>query len=1005
MKAKGSAQVVHKSKAKKLLIFIPAALVALLVLAFLMVPLVVSSGPVQRFVVKKINTATGGSADMADLKMGWGKGVRVSDLTYSDKTGGLSLAVKRISTKPHYASLLGGKVSLGRTVVDEPQVRIDMRKMPEKGVSKPDRGPSTPSAEMPVHQVDLVVNDGNVQVTDRSDRTTELADINSELNLRPVGVATQLKVAMAVPAAATSAGVTAQANVNPSESKGWALEGITGKVSAQVSGLELETLGPLLALAGVKVDAKGNVSGKLDTQITDGRVENLTANATGKKVDVSSEALKGDRIQTENLSLDVKLAADRNKIDIDKLDMSTDFAVLNAAGTVPMSLNSLDSLLAADSTADIKASVRCDVAAVTAQLPQTLRIKEGMRITSGQIAGNIQTSTIGGQRKIQATAGLTDLAGIMDEKKLSLDQPVNLAAEIAASEGLTRFDKLDVTSSFARLSASGTTELLKYNAQADLSLLQAQLGQFVDFGAYHFAGSVAGNGQMSMTEESIGEVGLFTAKNLTFSAKEGTPPVTFGSDVTLGFDADYDPNLGALAVKFIEFNSELGKLETRNALIGIGEKAPPTNVTVKATNLDLAKAQPIVSQFAELPEKWTMAGIASSNLSMAKIKDGYAVKTDDAIINNLRVTSEGTEPFVQPQVKVVLDGEIYTAGGGYNLKTFTMDSPQLKLAASLSKIPAPENKTNLKGAAKADFDWAAAAPLARPFMPEGLDLYGHRATSINFASLYPAGQDKGFLRNLNARAKFGFDRASYMGLNFDAVDTDITVDRGILTLAPFSTKVNNGTASFAGKIDFNADLPVLQTPGPMQMARDVAINPETTAKLLQYVNPIFANVTLISGEANFDCEKMVIPLAKGEPNAIEVAGTLAINNINIRGTGLLGQILSISPAAARGAHLTVHPTAFTVKDSVMRYTDKMQIDFGEYPFDFTGAINVETLALGNYTVTTPYTTDFKPVRSSQAAGVKRVALPIRGTLGSPKLDTERFLQQQALGGLLDRLLK
>jgi hypothetical protein len=126
--------------------------------------------------------------------------------------------------------------------------------------------------------------------------------------------------------------------------------------------------------------------------------------------------------------------------------------------------------------------------------------------------------------------------------------------------------------------------------------------------------------------------------------------------------------------------------------------------------------------------------------------------------------------------------------------------------------------------------------------------------SVNFASLYPAGQNDQLLANLDAQAKFGFDKASYMGLNFDAVDTNMNIQKGVANLAPFSTTVNNGTFGFAGKIDFNEDSPTLKLPKPTEIAKGIEVNKETTKKLLKYVNPIFADVTAIKGVANFDCD-------------------------------------------------------------------------------------------------------------------------------------------------------
>lgn len=66
---------------------------------------------------------------MDDFSIGWFKGVKLTNVSYDDSAGNTSVKVRRIQTQPQYASLLGGKVKLGKTVVEGPQIYL---KVPEK---------------------------------------------------------------------------------------------------------------------------------------------------------------------------------------------------------------------------------------------------------------------------------------------------------------------------------------------------------------------------------------------------------------------------------------------------------------------------------------------------------------------------------------------------------------------------------------------------------------------------------------------------------------------------------------------------------------------------------------------------------------------------------------------------------------------------------------------------------------------------------------------------------
>jgi hypothetical protein len=278
---------------------------------------------------------------------------------------------------------------------------------------------------------------------------------------------------------------------------------------------------------------------------------------------------------------------------------------------------------------------------------------------------------------------------------------------------------------------------------------------------------------------------------------------------------------------------------------------------------------------------------------------------------------------------------------------------------------------------------------------------GKRQDTINFFSEYPAGQPDQLLANLNSKAKIGFDKAQYMGLYFGPTEVDIQIRNGLLDIAPFTTAVNNGQLSFAGRADFKQKPTLLKTPGPIEVAKNIQINKETTDKLLMYVNPIFANAVDVSGLANFSCQKLAIPLAKGAKNDIEVIGTISANKLQLQTSDLLGQILTIAGGSAR-EELTIHPTNFALQKGFLRY-DNMQVDVGNNPVNFKGVIGLDKSL--DMTVTLPYTTSGRTARVDRETTGDRITLPLKGTVTKPELDTAKLLEQQLQKQLEEQLRK
>ena len=204
-----------------------------------------------------------------------------------------------------------------------------------------------------------------------------------------------------------------------------------------------------------------------------------------------------------------------------------------------------------------------------------------------------------------------------------------------------------------------------------------------------------------------------------------------------------------------------------------------------------------------------------------------------------------------------------------------------------------------------------------------------------------------------------------------------------MEIAPFSITVNNGQVNFAGGVDFEQKPPMFKIAKQIHIVKDVQINKETTEKFLKYINPIFANAVNASGVANFDCERLAIPLGDTTGNELEIIGTISINQMRLQASDLLGQIFTAIGVRSHGQNMTLHPTRFVLQNGFLRYDD-MQLDVDNKPVNFKGVIGVMDKSL-DMTVTVTY---------SRKGRIRRVALPLRGTIDKPELDLGKLLEEQ-----------
>jgi len=974
-----------------------AAVLTLVLLVVILAPVYLSSDGFKQMIQTKIDRATGGTAAIGKLSVGWLKGVQISDFRFQDGAGWARVSISGIDAQPRLGALLGGALSLGETIIDKPSIEIDLRKRPAPVARPPGRttGPPKETAGLALLS-DLVVNDGTVRLTDTGGKTIQVANLDSRLSVRPPGQPSRIEVDMVVADAGDNAQIHASGTVTPAKSSGWTLKGTSGDVVVEVNDLKLGSLAAVFELAGVELQAKGRISADVKGTLKDGKMEAVTAKVTGRNLDITGAALKGDRLQTSRLEVNAELAQEGQAIRIEELKALTDWASLTASGTMPTSVKSMSDLLKTEASYDLQGEFDCNLPALLSQMPKTFALKENMQITAGRITGTASTTTQGGRAAIKVQTQVTGLAGNVDGKALMLSEPVVASLELSADEKKTQLDALNISAAFAKINASGDFEKIDYDGQIDLAKFQAELGKFADLGPYEMAGQARSKGQIAIQEKTMAVSGMASVTQLALASADGNSVAEPRADIDFALNLDREKQV--LAIDHTNVTGSFGQLTLANGTIPLNEESTvPLKAVVTARDLDLKKAKPYAVLFAGMPKTIELAGIAQSQITITGQNKVYRFQSDATKIQNFKLAVPEEEPFEQEQVTLLFDAQIDPNAKTINVERFRLDSPEIRIEKGQFEKTRQGKTTRVSGAIEGEWDWAAVGQIASPFLPAGLDLAGRRPVSLNFASTYPTDDPNSLMANLDASSSASFESAHYKGLNVGPTAVEVQIEQGMMTITPFTTTVNNGQLNFAANANFKEKSRLLRTPEPMLLAQGIELNKEMTAQLLQYVNPLFANVTGISGIANFQCEKLAIPLAADSGVQAEVVGTFSASDVLVEASGLLDEILKASGENLRGQKLTVRPTRIAFQNGVVQYSN-MQIDVGDNPITFGGRIGQDGKL--DMTVTLPWTLRGRTARvgRDRDAG-PRIDVSLTGTIDRPKLDLGRLLQDQVFKAL------
>ncbi|MFC1781073.1 hypothetical protein ACFLZ8_02270 [Planctomycetota bacterium] len=992
-----------KRTVKRIITLVLILILFLFILIVLAVPVFVSSATGRRFILSKINNADIGTADFTYLSMGWFKGIKIDDLSFDDSSGQVSVKVKQVATEPQYRSLLVGNLAFGKTKIDSPQIDIKLKPKQPKEISTATQSKNAPVETLGIAFVtDIEVSDGKVRLTGEDDNTVELKNINSNVNLRLPGSESSFELDMIVAAADKESTVTAEGRITPvkqNTKSGWTFTAADSDIAINVGELNLESLEPFLAMAGVDIKAKGNISVDIQSRFVGGEIDNISGTIKGSQLEIETGQAQ-EKIQTSVLDVDLKLTRNEQMINIENAHLTTDWAEIDAGGTIPTNIKSLDSFLSADADYDLSGTFDLDLAAVVSQIPTTLGLKEGMEISSGTITGNINTIGSAGQKQLQAAAELADLKGSVEGKQIALSAPILAEAQVSPGEAGVNVDNLVVSAPFMKINAAGNLENVKFDGQADLAMLQAELGQFVDIGPYKIAGQFVETGMVSISEKAVALTGSSTIEGLDITGPNDVRASVPRGEITYALNLERENNI--LNVNSLEGDMSFGQFNIKDALVPLDiETDEPLSLTVAVSQIDLAKLLPFAVLFGGLPEGTELAGIAESQVSVSSQKQIYTIKSDSTQVGNLKFAYPDNIPIEQDKVTIVFETELDIAQKNVNRIIFRLESPQLNIPQANISQQNQDGKTKLSGQVELEYDWSAVSSIAGPYMPEGLELQGQRTDNISFASEYPIDEPNKLLVNLTANAGLGFEQAGYMGLDFGPTDVNIVVENGLLQIPFFTTTVNEGQLNFAARADFTQQPAVFTTPVPLDIIKDIQLNDPITQQLLKYLNPLFGDASNVSGIANLSCEKLSIPLDAEEKNSAEIVGTVSVTQLTLQTSGVLGQILTILDSSTRSSVITIHPTNFVLRDGYLRY-DNMQVDIGNNPVNFEGVIGLDKSL--NMTVTLPYTTDGRTVRVGDS-NARRITLPFKGTVDKPEIDMGKLLENQLKNEIENQILR
>lgn len=531
-----------------------AAGTALLLLAAWLAPALVAHTPLRNRVLASLAGDIDGELRAGGASFGWFSSPILRDVELRDRSGQTLFAGETLTGDKTLAGLLLDSGQAGRFRLEGVELTLVLD---EKGSNVQDvfapwlTGES--SLECPA--VSLEVSEATVTIQDKVSKkswkfqhvstTLDLAkDWSEPLRLKAAGDLAHGKPSQGNPALGKSplGGRTAHVAADATLTRKAASDGppeTKGHVHLTAKALPLALLDGVFRRAKSDVRAAGRLTSDLVCDVAVGGTSPPHVTVEGKST-IDDLALSGpwrqqERLELARLDVPCRVTCNGQRLRIERLAAQCDLGAVSLQGAFEIDLGQpvQSALWSALLRQNYALRGEVDVAALAQALPDTLRIRDGLQFTEGDLQFDLARQVKaprGAGRAAESDASATwnghlnldRLAAMHHGRRLSWDKPVQVT--FAARDGSTGpiVDNLLCESSFLKFEAAGTLSDLSLSAEYDLNRLSAELGRFVDLGQLTLAGDGWANLHAKQGKRGLLEAdGEVQVRNLRIAVPDG----------------------------------------------------------------------------------------------------------------------------------------------------------------------------------------------------------------------------------------------------------------------------------------------------------------------------------------------------------------------------------------------------------------------------------------------------------------------------------------------------
>ncbi len=730
---------------KKNILSILAGLLLVTFLGLFLLPNLISTDWAGNKTKQIVNSRIPGQVDFRNVSFSWFNGIKCQEFSYDNPDKGILIKVADISMSKGLLGLATNYREMGEVTIKEPIAYVYLQEQPapvEAGTGTLSETKEATTAEKRAQETASGSNsaplafpaiDGKLNITGGAvtavlpDKKEKLVLKNLNLQLKANGLERLLDYLVAFQSGDDTGQVKGQGTVTLPAGDLSKLDKIQSEATLDIDTWEITDLLSILAAIADMPTGSGLLNGHMKISGSTETAVQIKANLTGRQIRLQGGPLKSDSPSFEIIEAEIDGEKTASAFTLNRLALTSDLVTGTATGS-----------LGSDNKKEIDSQAVINLAEVFAQFPDTLNLKEGIKVSAGKVDLNAKMTATDKATLFEGSGSLDTLQGFSGRKKISWNKPVTLVARGEQSPKGLRLEDFTVQSSFLNGKGQGDMNHMQVQLKADIGAALTEIGKFIHLEDWKSSGKMDMNLQVETKTESVRSItGDVNIKDFALRRKDRViaPAGGFKADVSTDLLLDQEMRPQEISDTRLDIRSWIGTAAvTFKKLIPASEE-----ISVQINDLgfkgavDLSHLSALLQSLDALPQNTRLTGKSDINTRLS-IKGNIVELGDTTVDIRDFILQRAKQRFNEKKIHLTTRGAIDLGKKSVALKPVELQTPTGHLSIpELLLTDWSQLEENIKTNGSIELDLGLLATLLGDAMklPPGTTVAGKGAIKMN----------------------------------------------------------------------------------------------------------------------------------------------------------------------------------------------------------------------------------------------------------------------------------